>query len=112
MYYLPKQRVDIGRKVFTHEMSREEAAREYEVSGQSIVNYVREYMKESGIKAVPEADDALGIPAPNYSEMSKDQLIVELMRKDIEVARAKKGYTVKGGGKAKEFSPIKDSSTK
>ena len=32
--------------------------------------------------------------------------------KDIEVARAKKGYAVKGGGRTKEFISIKGPSTK
>ena len=44
--------------------------------------------------------------------MSKEQLIAELMRKDIEASRAKKGYSVKGGGKAKEFIAISDSNAK
>ena len=34
------------------------------------------------------------------------------MKKDIEVARAKKGYTVKGGGKAKEYNILSDANTK
>lgn len=112
MYHTPKERMDIGRRVFAHELSKEDAAREYEVSVQSIVNYVKDYMKESRIPVVPEAADTIGIQTPNYSEMTKDQLINELMKKDIEVARAKKGYTVKGGGKTKEFSSIKDANTK
>lgn len=112
MYYTPKARIDIGRKVFTHELSKEDAARKYEVSVQSIINYVKDYMKENHIPVVPEATDTIGIQTPNYSEMTKDQLINELMKKDIEVARAKKGYTVKGGGKTKEFSSIKDANTK
>lgn len=44
--------------------------------------------------------------------MTKEELINELMLKDIEVARAKKGYAVKGGGKAKEFISIKDASSR
>lgn len=112
MYYMPKDRLDIGRKVFTHELTKEAAAREYSVSVQTIINYVKEYMKENHIPVIPEDADTLGIQTPNYSEMTKDQLINELMKKDIEVARAKKGYTVRGGGKTKEFSSIKDANTK
>lgn len=112
MYYMPKERLDIGRKVFTHETSKEEAAREYGVSIQTIINYAKEYMKENHISVIPEKADTFGIQTPNYSEMTKDQLINELMKKDIEVARAKKGYTVKGGGKTKEFISIKDANIK
>lgn len=91
MYYTAEQRVDIGRRVFAHEISKEAAAREYSVSIQSIVNYVKEYMGQAGIKAIPEASSPLSEGSPNYSEMTKDQLIAEIMKKDIEVARAKKG---------------------
>ena len=44
--------------------------------------------------------------------MTKEELIRELMRKDIEVARAKKGYAAKGGGKTKEFITISNVSSK
>ena len=112
MFYTPSERVSIGRRVFAHEITKEAAAKEYSVSIQSIINYVKEYMKSAGIKVIPEADAPLAGDSPNYSEMTKDQLIAEIMRKDIEVARAKKGYAVKGGGRTKEFISIKGSSTK
>ena len=54
-----------------------------------------------------------GAPAPSgYEAMGEDELIVELMRRDMEVARLKKGYSVKGGGSKKEYVTISDSSTK
>ena len=34
----------------------------------------------------------------NYDELSNDELIKQLMKKDIEIARLKKGYIVKEGG--------------
>ena len=107
MYYTPKERVDIGRRVFARELTQQDAARQYGVSQQSIVNYVREYMKGKGIPVVPEASEAIGADLPDYKAMSKDELITVIMKKEIEVARAKKGYSAKGGGKTKEFSPIK-----
>lgn len=112
MFYSAQERIDIGRKVFTHEISKSEAAKEYMVSENSIIKYVKEYMKANNIPVIPGVDNVVDIKTPNYSEMTKDQLIVEIMKKDIEVARAKKGYTVKGGGKTKEFISIKDANTK
>ena len=44
--------------------------------------------------------------------MSKEELIKEIMKKDIEVARAKKGYSVKGGGKGKEYNILSNASSK
>ena len=37
-------------------------------------------------------------PIDSYSDMSMDELKLQLMKKDIEIQRLKKGYTVKGGG--------------
>lgn len=83
MYYMPKERLDIGRKAFTHELSKEAAAKEYGVSAQAIINYVKGYMRENRIPVIPEEADAIGIQATSYSEMTRDQLINELMRKDV-----------------------------
>ncbi len=91
MYYAAEQRAGIGRRVFAHEITKEAAAREYSVSIQSIVNYVKGYMRQAGIKPIPEAGSPPSEDSPDYPEMTKDQLIAEIMRKDIEVARAKKG---------------------
>jgi transposase len=44
--------------------------------------------------------------------MSKEQLLKELMRKDIENARLKKGYAVRGGGTEKEFVSLSGKNTK
>ena len=111
MYYTPRERLEIGRRVFAHALAKEEAAKECGVTIPCIVNYAREYMKEDGIKPIPEASDSFEA-SKDCGEMSKEQLIAELMRKDIEASRAKKGYSVKGGGKAKEFIAISDSNAK
>ena len=39
----------------------------------------------------------------SYDDLSKDDLKKILMRKDIEIARLKKGYLVKGSGQSREF---------
>ncbi|MCI9281283.1 MAG: helix-turn-helix domain-containing protein [Bacilli bacterium] len=41
-----------------------------------------------------------------------EELELELMKKDIEIARLKKGYMVKGVGAKKEFVTILDKNTK
>ena len=50
--------------------------------------------------------------AEGYESMGKPELIRELMRRDIEVARLKKGYSVKGGGSKKEYVISSGSNTK
>ena len=95
MYYSLKEREDIGKKVFTHQLTKEEAMKEYDISITTVINYVKYYMQQHNIPVVPKVNDILDIEMPNYQEMSKDELITELMRKDVEIARTKKGYTVK-----------------
>ena len=41
-----------------------------------------------------------------------EELELELMKKEIEIARLKKGYVVKGVGAEKEFVTIFDKNTK
>ena len=40
----------------------------------------------------------------NYDDLNKDELKNIIMKKDIEIARLKKTYTVKGGGTEKRYS--------
>ncbi len=49
----------------------------------------------------------------NYNDMSSDELKLQLLKKDIEIARLKKGYLVKGGGMGrKEFVTLSKKNTK
>ena len=56
MYYMPEERLNIGRRVFTQEISKEKAASEYNISITTVVNYVKEYMKANKISIVPKVD--------------------------------------------------------
>ena len=38
MYYMPKERLKIGRRVFAHALTKEEAAKEYDFTIPHIVN--------------------------------------------------------------------------
>lgn len=58
-------------------ITKEDAAKKYDVTIQSIVNYVKEYMKANNIKAIFETTDSLEL-MQDYSQMSKEQIIVEL----------------------------------
>lgn len=113
MYSTKEERIAIGKDVCQHKMTAEEASRRYGVTTASISNYCREYLKSIGLDPVPSpSDPVVRDGAPDYLAMTKEELIRELMRKDIEVARAKKGYAVKGGGKTKEFISISNASSK
>lgn len=62
--------MDIGRRVFAHEPTKKEATTaEYDVTEQSIYQYVREYLKSAGIDAVPKEGEALS-EVPDHSSMT------------------------------------------
>ena len=112
MWYTDNEKLDIGRRVYTHEISKEQACKEYDISIITVVNYVKLYLKAHNIPAIPEVMNTKGVEIPNYQEMTKNELITELMKKDIEIARTKKGYNVKGGGKEKEYVILSDQNSK
>ena len=131
MKYSKEQRIDIGRQVYTHELSRLEASRKYEVSNSSLDVYVSMYKLSSGIqtqnarvtisnktdktdkkdqKQKEETSGAWDIES--YRAMSKEELINELIRAKVNEARAKKGYEVKGDGANKEFISLSRKNSK
>ena len=112
MWYTDEQKIDIGRKVFTHEITKTKACEIYGITYPTVVNYVKFYMAAYNIPLVPEVKVEVQIPPKDYKEMSKSELIDELMKKDIEIARAKKGYYVKGGGKEKEYVILNNQNSK
>lgn len=112
MWYSDEEKEVIGRRVYTREITKEEACDEYNISITTVINYVKHYLKVHNIPAVPEVINTKGVEIPNYQDMTKSELITELMKKDIEIARTKKGYNVKGGGKEKEYVILSDQNSK
>ena len=92
---MTKEKLDIGRRVYERKQTAKEAAEENGVTLQTVYLYAREYMKSIGVDPLPK-----GIkrpePGADYRSMTKEELINELMLKDIEVARAKKMSKGKG----------------
>ena len=112
MWYSDEEKEVIGRRVYTHEITKEEACNEYNISVTTVINYVKHYLKVHNIPVIPEVINTKGVEIPNYQDMTKSELITELMKKDIEIARTKKGYNVKGGGKTKEYVILNDQNSK
>lgn len=103
------ERLDIGRRLFHKELSFDEARRTYQVSDITLRNWIKEYKIHAGITG-PELE--VSDTTKSYAELEKEELIQELMKKDIEIERLKKGYAVKGVGAEKEFVTINDVNTK
>lgn len=108
---MTKEKLDIGRRVYERQLTAKEAAEESGVTLQTVYLYAREYMRSIGVEPLPKGTKRAE-PSADYRSMTREELINGPMLKDIEVARAKKGYAVKGGGKAKEFISIKDASSR
>ena len=108
MKYTKEQRMEIGRQIFNHEISRADAQIKYGVAGSCIDRYIREYKIANGIPTQQRLDrpdapvlmkkDLLPLDIEAYKAMSKEELIDELIRAKVNEARAKKGYEVKGDG--------------
>ena len=131
MKYTKEQRIDIGRQVYTHELSRMEASQKYEVSDSSLDVYVSLYKLASGIQTrnarvairnktdktdrnepKPREDTSETWDIETYRAMSKEELINELIRAKVNEARAKKGYEVRGDGTNKEFISLSRKNSK
>ena len=119
MKYTKEQRLDIGRQIYTGEISKEDAMAKYQISRSGTEGYVTQYKRATGIpvqshksssvskvKAITDADLEL------YQSMSKEELIQQLILSKANELRAKKGYEVKGDGRKKEFIILNNKNSK
>ena len=104
MKYTKEQRLDIGRQIYDGQMSRYEAAEQYGISDQTARDYMRLYRDANGLPP-KRGERALAAPFKSepadmeeFKNMTKDELIMELVKARIAEARLKKGYEVKGDG--------------
>ena len=126
MRYTDKERIEIGRDVYTSGMSCAEAMTKYGISHGSIERYVAMYKEANGIKGTRPLSSKNPVPGQSHSvrkktsdydveaymSMSKEELIDELIRAKVNEARAKKGYEVKGVGSSKAFISLNNKNTK
>ena len=125
MKYTLDERINIGRQVVTHELTRTEAMFKYQISSTCMDNYISLYKesagiptkqtihlpKESGItRSVTTNTTPLDIDA--YMAMSKEELINELIKAKANELRSKKGYEVKGVGANKEYISLNNKNMK
>ena len=105
MKYSKDERIDIGRQVVTHELSRKEAMLKYSIGDTCMDNYIHLYKESAGIPTnqripVQKGSESIRIASSNpalpdidtYMAMSKEELINELIRAKANELRAKKGY--------------------
>ena len=122
MKYTKEERIDIGRQVYTHEITHKEAEKKYGIAKSGIDRYIQDYKRAKGIPIESRADrtinsvfinkDTQPLDIEAYKSMSKEELIDELIRAKVNEARAKKGYEVKGDGAGKEYISLNNRNLK
>lgn len=109
MKYSKEERLEIGRLIYSGQMSRYEAGEKYGISSNTARDYMRLYRDtyslppkcsttNSRITSVIRTTESTRSGLEAYESMSKEELIHELIMARITEARLKKGYEVKGDG--------------
>ena len=103
----PEEKEQIVKRYLNGESSVKLAS-EIESTAKMIREWTRKY-KESGINGLKsqsgksnKSHDHMGLHL-RKPKNKIEELKLEIMKKDIEIARLKKGYNVKGVGQEKEF---------
>lgn len=116
MKYKKEERLVIGRRIYEGNITTAAAAEAYGINFYTARDYLREYKASINASVPQHRDPEKSKPVDKskgmYEDMSREQLIDALIKAEIEAARAKKGYQVKGDGANKEYIPINPSSSK
>lgn len=112
-----EEKEKIVKEIINNNISINKMSKKYRISTSVLSRWFYAY-KEKGI-------NGLISKTGKYSSISKnkglhlrkpksreEELEIEIMKKDIEIARLKKGYAVKGVGQEKEFVTIFNKNTK
>ena len=108
MKYTKEQRLDIGRRIYDGEISKYDAAEQYDISWQTARDYMRLYRNENHLPPKRGYSSSDGTPIrknlPEQNNLEAYELIQELVKARIAEARLKKGYEVKGDGSIIHYS--------
>lgn len=122
MKYSKEESLVIGKEVYEERITMPEAVIKYNVSDTTLARYRDAYKESIGIpidKSKKSKSNKISTLATNfgldicdYQNMSKDELIDELIKAKVNEARAKKGYEVKGGGASREYVSLNSKNSK
>lgn len=125
MKYSKEERLEVGRKIHESGLSNLKAGETFGISEESARRYRILYEQSQGIKRKTnkarknDSNTAslttLGEPisgSDDYTSMTREELIEELMKARIRETRLKKGYMVKGVGADKEYILLDSKNTK
>lgn len=112
----PEEKEKIVKRYLSGE-SATKLSKEYNLDKKRIYEWLKKYEKD-GINGLKSKTGKACYKNPNAGlhlrkpKNKIEELELELMKKEIEIARLKKGYMVKGVGAEKEFVTIFDKNTK
>lgn len=123
MKYTKEERLEIGCKIYHSGLSSLKAAKQFGISGECARRYRILYEESQGIEHTDKRKKAISVEPEisisskstypeEYTSMSKEELLEELMQSKIREARLKKGYMVKGVGADKEYILLDSKNTK
>ena len=113
----PKEKEKILKEYYFGSIGRNAICQKYNISTSTLRKW-REQYESSGVNGLKSQTGKASYKNPYaglYLRKPKnriEELELELMKKEIEIARLKKGYMVKGVGAEKEFVTTLDKNTK
>ena len=114
IHYTNQLKETVCEAICEHHESTVEVAEHYNVPLKTVEKWVTAYNKEpecfnrkkdiiptmAAARQKPHHDKRMERALKKYGDMSNEELQLELMKRDVELARLKKGYVVrKSGGK-------------
>ena len=113
----PQDKEKILKEFYSGKIGRNEICRKYKIST-SVLKKWRDNYEINGIAGLKSNTGKASVHHKNIGihlrkpKNKIEELELEILKKDIEIARLKKGYQVKGVGQEKEFVITFDKNTK
>ena len=113
----PEEKEKIIKDLLSGKTSWSETYKKYNLSESVLSHWKYAYLEKGidGLKSKTRKNSSKSIYKGLHLRKPKnriEELELELMKKDIEIARLKKGYNVKGVGQEKEFVTTFNKNTK
>ena len=122
--YTLEERLEIGRQIYSHQLTVNEAAVKYDINHYTARDYMRYYRDKNNLPAMNSLYAKSQVPAStepkpkkyvkydDLESLSKEELIDEVIKARVEAERTKKGYKVKGDVQEKEFINLNNTNSK
>lgn len=103
MLYSRELKKQICQSICINKESTLKTAKEYNIPIKTLEKWVTAFNKDNHcfdpiIETICDFKPIINHDITNYNDLSNEELKQEIMKKDIEIARLKKGYMVKEGG--------------